>query len=83
MTGIHGLQHVEGFFAATLANDDAVWPHAQSVLDELALPDFAFALSVRRSRFQSPHVRLLQLQLRRILDRNQAFVAVECSSKGH
>src|ERR1700738_3923918 len=28
VTGVHGLKHVEGFLAAALAEDDAVWTHA-------------------------------------------------------
>jgi hypothetical protein len=34
---IHGLQHVECFFSAALAEDDAVGPHAQRVLDQQRL----------------------------------------------
>jgi hypothetical protein len=33
VAGVHRLQHVEGFLAAALAEDDAVGPHAQCVLD--------------------------------------------------
>src|SRR5690606_16680376 len=33
---VHGLQQVEGFGTAHLANDDAVWAHTQTVLDEIA-----------------------------------------------
>ena len=47
VAGVHGLQHVEGFLAAALAEDDAVGTHAQRVLHQLALADFAACL--RRS----------------------------------
>ncbi len=53
VAGVHGLQHVEGFLAAALAEDDAVGPHAQRVLDQLALADFALALDVGRARFHA------------------------------
>ena len=31
VTGVHGLQHVEGFFSTHFADDDAVGAHAQAV----------------------------------------------------
>ena len=73
MAGVHGLEHVEGFFAAALAEDDALGPHAQRVLDEIALADLALALDVGRARLHAGDVRLLQLQLRRVLDGDQAL----------
>ena len=74
MAGVHGLQHVEGLLAAALAEDDAVGPHAQRVLDEIALADFAVALDVGRARFHARDVRLLQLQFGGVLDGDQALV---------
>ena len=74
MAGVHGLQHVEGFLAATLAEDHAVRPHTQRVLDQIALADFALALDVGRPRLHASDVRLLQLQFRRVLDGEQAFL---------
>src|SRR5260221_10703225 len=37
VTGVHCLQHVEGFIATTLTDDDTVRTHAQCILDQLAL----------------------------------------------
>ena len=74
MAGVHGLQHVEGFLAAHLADDDAVGPHAQRVLDQLALANLAFAFDIGRTRFQPADMRLLQLQFRRVLDGDQALL---------
>ncbi len=71
MAGIHGLQHVEGFLAAALAENDAIGTHAQRVLDELTLADLALALDVRRPRLHAPDMGLLQLQLGGILDGEQ------------
>ena len=68
MAGVHGLQHVEGFLAAALAEDDAVGPHAQRVLDQLALADFALAFDVGRPRLHAADMRLLQLQFGGVLD---------------
>ena len=44
VAGVHGLQHVEGFFAADLADDDAVGAHTQAVDEQLPLADGARCL---------------------------------------
>ena len=49
VTGVHRLEHVERLGAANLADDDPVGAHAQRVADELADPDLALALDVRRA----------------------------------
>ncbi len=74
MTGVHRLQHVEGFFAAALTDDDAVGPHAQRILHQLALAQLAFSFGVGGPGFQPPHVRQLQLQLRCVLDGDDALI---------
>jgi hypothetical protein len=66
MPGIHRLEHVKGLFAATLADDDAVGPHAQRVFHEFPLANLASALRIGRSRLQPTHMGLLQLQFGRI-----------------
>ena len=33
VTGVHGLEHVEGFAGTTFADDDPLGPHAQRVAD--------------------------------------------------
>src|SRR3989441_13281194 len=53
VAGVHRLQHVEGFAAATLANDDAVRAHAERVLDQVALHDLTLALDVGWTRTRS------------------------------
>ena len=75
VAGVHGLEHVQRFLAADLADDDAIGAHTQSVDDELTLPDRALAFDVRRPRLEAHHVRLLQLQLRRVFDRDDALAA--------
>ena len=74
MTGVHGLQHVEGFFAAALAENDAVGPHTQRVLDQFALADFAFAFDIRRPRFHAADVRLLKLKFGSVFDGDQTLL---------
>ena len=83
VAGIHGLQHVEGLFAAHLADDDAVGTHTQTVDHQLALADRAFAFDVGGAGFQAHHVLLLQLQFGGILDGDDALRRWECSRKAH
>ena len=73
MAGVHGLQHVQGFAAAHLAQHDAIRPHTKSIDHQFALTHCAFALDVRRTAFHSDDMRLLHLQFGGILDRNNAF----------
>ena len=74
VAGVHRLQHVERFFAADLADDDAVGPHTQGVAHQLPLADRALAFDVGRPRLEPHDVLLLQLQLGRVLDRDDALV---------
>ena len=73
MARVHRLQHVEGFFTAALAEDDAVGTHTQRVLHKFALTDFAFAFDIRRTRFHAADMRLLQLQFGGVFDREQTL----------
>jgi hypothetical protein len=74
VSGVHRLQHVYALAAAHLADDDAVGTHTQRVLDEIALRHFAAPFDVGRARFESDDVRLLQLQLRRVFNRDDALI---------
>ena len=71
---VHRLEHVQRLGAADLADDDPVGAHAQGVADELADADLALALDVRRARLERDHVVLLELELGRVLDRDDALV---------
>ena len=73
VAGVHRLQHVERLRAADLTDDDAVGAHAQRVAHEIALRHLALAFERRRPRFQRDHVPLLELELRRVLDRDDAL----------
>jgi hypothetical protein len=75
VAGVHRLEHVERLAAADLTDDDAVGPHAQRVADEVADRDLAPALDVRRAVLEADDVGLLELELGRVLDRDDALVA--------
>ena len=67
---VHRLEHVERLGAANLADDDPVGPHAERVADEIADRDLALALDVLRPRLEPEHVPLVELELGRVLDRD-------------
>ncbi len=73
VTGVHGLQHVQRFLAADLADHDAVGTHTQAVDQQFALAHRAVAFEVGRTGFETRHVRLLQLQFGRVFDGDDAF----------
>ena len=75
MARVHRLQHVHGLGASDLTHDDAVGAHTQGVAQELADPDLAGALDVRRARLERDHVVLLELKLRGVLDRDDPLVS--------
>ena len=77
VAGVHGLQQVEGLGSAHFADDDPLGTHTQAVLDEIAHGDLAFALEVGRAGFETHHVRLLQLQFRRVLAGDDALVLLD------
>ena len=52
-------------------------PHAQRVLDQIAHGDLALALEIGRAGLQPHDMRLLQLQLGRVLDRDHALAGVD------
>ena len=77
VAGVHGLEQVEGFRAAHLADDDPVRAHAQAVLDGVAHGHLALTFEVRRARLQAHHMGLLQLQLRGVLAGDDALVRLD------
>ena len=74
MTGVHGLEHVEGLAATNLTDDDAVGSHTQGVAHEVADRHLALALDVRRARFEREHVLLVELELLGVLHGHDALV---------
>src|SRR3984957_2415439 len=77
MTGVHRLKQIEGFRSAHLADDDAFWPHAQTVFDQVTHRDLADALKIRRTRFKPHDMRLLQLELGRVLASDDSLIEVD------
>src|SRR4051794_25337014 len=78
---VHGLQEVEGLRSARLAHDDALGPHAQAVAHEVAHGDLALAFEVRRAGFETHHMGLLELKLRRVLAGDDALVGLDVAGE--
>ena len=60
MSGVHGLQHIEGLFATALTDDDAVGAHTEGVDDKFADTNGAMAFDVRGAGLHPRHMRLAQ-----------------------
>ncbi len=73
VASVHGLQHVERFFATDLAHDNAVGTHTQTVDHQLPLPHSALAFDVWGAGLQPHHMLLLQQQFSGVLDGHDAF----------
>ena len=74
VTGVHRLQHVEGLSAADLTDQDAVGAHPEAVAEELPDGQLAPPLNVGGAVLESDDVRVVDLQLGRVLDRDHALV---------
>ena len=77
VAGVHGLQHVDNFLAAGLADDDAVGTHTQGVLQTVAGRYLALAFDVGRTAFHPAHMGLLELKFCGILDGQDTFGVVD------
>ena len=82
MAGVHGGEEVETFRATDFAENDTVRTHTQGVLDEIADGDGALALKVRGAGFEWQPVRLLQAQLGRVLDSENALAWIDHLRQG-
>ena len=60
-----------------LADDDPVGPHTQGVSHQVGRVDPSLAFDVGRPRFEPQHVFLLELQFGRVLDRDDALIALD------
>ena len=74
VAGVHGLQHVERFRTAAFADDDPFGTHTQGISHQVGGGDLPLAFDIRRASFQPHDVFLLQLQFRRVFDRDDAVV---------
>ena len=77
VASVHCLQHVERLASTALADQDAVGAHAQRIAHEIADGDRALSFAVGGSDLERYQVRMLQAQLGRVLDRDQAFIEAD------
>ena len=70
-------QQVEGLAAAHLADHDPVRSHAQGVSKQVANRHLAAPLDALGPTLQTHHVGLTQAELRRVLDRDHAFLGAD------
>ncbi len=70
MAGVHRLDHVESLPSPALTDDDTVRAHPQAVLDQFPDGNLALAFNILRLAFKPHDVVLLQIQLRRIFNRD-------------
>ena len=82
MAGVHGLQHIERLGSSALADDDAVGALAQRVDDELLERDLALTLVVGGTRLQRQDMALREVQLGRVLDRDDALAVGDVVGQG-
>src|SRR6202012_5921380 len=74
MAGVHGLQKGESFGSAHLADDDAFGTHTQTVPAQIAHGDLALPFEIGRARFETHHMRLLQLEFGRVFAGDDALL---------
>ena len=74
MARVHRLEHVERLGAADLADQDAVGAHPQAVAQQLADRELALALDVGRPVLERDDMRVVDLQLRGVFDRDHTLV---------
>src|SRR5262249_48595840 len=82
VAGQHRLDQVQRLAAADLADDDAVGPHAQRVHEQVADGDLAVAVGPRRLGLEVDGVRLVELELGRVLDDDDALVVGDGGGQG-
>ena len=73
VAGVHGLEHIERFRAAHFADDDPVRAHTQRIPHEIALGNLPTPFRRWWPGLQRDPVPLLETQLQRILDRDDAL----------
>ena len=74
VAGVHGLQHVERLGAADLTDQDPIRAHPEAVAKQLPDRQLAFAFDVGRPVLQGDDVRVVDLQLGGVFDRDHALV---------
>ena len=74
MAGVHGLEHVERLSTSHLADHDAIGSHAQGVAYQVADLDLTPTLHIGGPALEADHVPLVELQLHRVLNCDNALV---------
>ncbi len=74
MARVHGLQHVQGLGTANLTDEDPVGAHSQAVAKQLPDRELALALHVRWAVLERDDVGVVDLELGRVLDGDDALV---------
>src|ERR1700722_6287254 len=77
MARVHGLQQVERLGSSDFAHDDPLGTHTQTVSHEVAHGDHALTFEVRRARFQTYDVGLLQLKFGGVFAGDDAFFRID------
>src|SRR5207247_9047031 len=72
--GVDRLQDVQRLLAADLCDGYPVGAHSQAVAQQLADRQLALAFDVRWTMFEGDDVGVVDLQLRRVRDRDHALV---------
>ncbi len=81
MPRIHCLQHIERFAATTLADDDAVRPHAERISHQIANGDGTSALNIRGSGLKPNDMILGESQFGGIFNRDNAICCGEVAAE--
>src|SRR5260370_7048907 len=74
MSGVHGLEHVEGLGAANLTHEDAVRAHSEAVAQQLADRQLTLAFHVGWTVLERDDVGVVDLKLGRTLYGDHALV---------
>src|SRR5450759_4328322 len=72
VAGVHRLQHVKRLAATALTDDDALRAHAQGIDDQSLNGDLTFSVDVLWPCLEPADMLLVQLQLGRVLDGDDA-----------
>jgi len=73
VASVHGLEHVQGFPASHLADDNSVGTHAERISDEMPDSDFSLPRWVGRFALEPDDVLRVQLELGGIFNGDDPF----------
>ena len=77
VAGVEGAEQVDDFWAADLADDQAVGAHPEGLADQVAQADLAGALDVRGSCLEADDVGMVGAQFAGVLDQDQSLGRVD------